>query len=239
VGGAFYFFLPELVGYGHTGSADEASALLAALSAAFFGSIRMVRTLCQGAKETTEETALNIAKGAVGGATLGLSIAAVTVAALASVIDGGIILGTTLAGGAGAQIASKVRKVKRCPHCDEKGKCSQRICRHCYCIFYPDDKPVDCSQITALDWYQTASILQKQHLTFLDAEVLASKHAQDWGLIQGSRVFLVRCGDFMTWLREHVVEVAAARDSGAQQFRDDRDAIQCYLDRRERNGDST
>lgn len=238
VGGAFYFLLPELLGHGHTGNVDESSALLAAISAAILASIKMVRTLCHGAKETAEETALNFVKGSIGGATLGLSIAAVTAAALVSLIDGGIILGMTLAGGGGAQIASRVRKVKRCPHCGEKGQCSHRVCRHCYKIFYPNDKPVDCSQIKALDWYQTVSILQQQGLTFLDAEFLANKHARDWGFIEGSRDFFVRCRDFIIWLDEHIEEVVLARGYGAKRFRD-KDAIERHLRQRERDGDST
>ena len=238
VGGAFYFLLPELLGHGHTGTADESSALLAAISAGIFASIKMVRTLCHGAKETTEETALNIAKGSLGGAILGLSIAAVTAAVLVSVIDGGIILGATLAGGAGAQIASKVRKVKRCPHCGEKGRCSHRVCRHCYKIFYPNDVPADCGKIKALDWYQTVSVLQRQGLTFLDAEFLVIEHAGDWGYIEGSRDFFVRCHDFMTWLDTHINEVVLARGYGAKRFID-QEAIERDLERRERDGDST
>lgn len=237
VGGVFYFFLPELLGYGHSGNIDESSALLAAISAAMFSSIKMVRTLCHGLKETAEETALNIGKGSIGGLTLGLSIAAVTAAALVSVIDGGIILGTTLAGGVGAQIASKVRKVKRCPHCGEKGKCSHRVCRHCYRIFYPYDKPVDCSQENLLNWYQIVSILHRNELTFLDAELLTIKHAQDWGFIKGRRTFLVQCEFFIAWIKDHIEEVGMAVESGVKEFKD-KDEIIRHLERLEQDCDS-
>src|SRR5439155_4662912 len=119
----------------------------------------------------------------------------------------------------GTAVANRLRKRKHCPHkgCEAEGDCSQRVCRSCMRLFFPDERGIDCSRRVNLDWYAIASYLDEQKLSYVDAEVLVREHMKDWTLYTGTdKSVFIDCASFLGWVAEHKAELARYKGKGLE-----------------------
>jgi hypothetical protein len=189
-----------------SGNKDEISALLTMVAAAFIGSMhRSFAQLCFREKNARDREK-NIYGGAGGGVLFGLGIvAALPVVGIATVpilIASGIVLGVGGIGAVSGAAFNRILKRKWCPHCGHKGKCDQIVCRNCKRIFYPVEISLDC-QKKYLSGAEVASILQGRGLSYLDVEILVQKHFSDWERSNTSKIVLVDCKSFRSWLNDN------------------------------------
>jgi hypothetical protein len=216
LGSANYLIVPEILEISRASSNDELSAFFTAAATAFFAAVRPVQALCEDTRGKGGEEALNIAAGAGGGITLGAAIAALTPAALASLLDGGIMFATTALGMGGAALRTTLRRRKLCPHCPAKGKCSQRICRACHRIFYPSIVKLDCVETSVLNWYQIASHLQAQGLSYFDSERLVREHMPSWKSYASGNAIVIDCESYRDWVATNKDKMLSYVNKGTQ-----------------------
>lgn len=206
-GGIVYCTLPELLSASRVGSADEIAAGLAAVATILFGSLTAVRHLCGEPPERQRQKTVNELSGAAGGAVAGGTFASLTAAALWSVLDGGILVASTVIGYVGAKAYNVATEVKHCPYpdCETKGQCSQRVCRRCLRIFYPEEGSLDSKLL--VNWLELASYLQKQGLNYYESQALVKDHFKNWQLV-GKTHQCFEGPSLKTWLEKNVSSVA-------------------------------
>jgi hypothetical protein len=219
--------LPPIVGATTTGPQDEWSALLAALSAALLTTVRDARHLCWRTQRKSE--ALEVGKGGAGGLAAGLGVTVQTAAPLISFLDGGILVAAIALGGLFVHTKNRANRAKECPHCGLPGSCTQRVCRHCFKIFYPASATLDCknSKLT-LSWYEVASLLQEQGLSFPDALGLLEEEGSAWGVRPQTGGFYVVCEMFKAWFESSSKKIIEAVGKAARLT--DRDKLRARLD---------
>jgi hypothetical protein len=219
-GAVDYLAGPILFGVDKSGNQDEISAVLAIVAGVFVSSIKDIRQLCSDEPEKGLEGNLNNIKAGVGGIFGGLTLAALTPQILLSLVDGGIILGCTLATMGYSAYQNYSKKKKYCKHegCKAKGKCSQSVCRQCKRLFYPEDRAVDCSKIYFLDWYDIACFLDAQGLSYLDAELLVEKHIQDWDIYKNNGNIQVDCESFLKWVKTNKPAIIYFKNKGSEKL---------------------
>jgi len=117
---------------GEKGFNDELTGLLFALSGGTLVS-SFVKRLCDDLKTPLTD---GVWTAAAGGAGLGLGLAGLTLTALISTVDLGIISGSILLPAATRMYMNAKRGSKECPHCkSKKQSCTHAVCRNCLRIF--------------------------------------------------------------------------------------------------------
>jgi hypothetical protein len=216
-GTATYELLPSILHIKPSGSQDAEVAVLAGIGTFLLASLNEAKSLCWSSQARSREEKFQVAQGAGGGAALGAGIAAlVKLGTLTALFDGGIVLGLAALGALGAAALNSARREKVCPHCGEEGDCKQRVCRHCYKIFYPAPVELDCDDNITLSWVCVASFLQKQGLNYLDAEALLLEHSPNWGVFPQPNGLQVDCEQFATWVKGNKTEIRQFIGRGEQ-----------------------
>lgn len=217
IGTAFYVLVPEIAGTGYSGYSDEVGSALAGISGAVLATLRKVPALCASDWSARKEGKKNTMKGAAGGLTLGVGISQATASALMSPVDLGLIYLSTAVGMLFAHALNRVPALKECPFCAHLGRCSQRVCRSCYKLFYPSTELLDEHQTPIASWYRAASYLQSLGLTYLDAECLAVSYGREWGIRRGEDI-TVRTKAFHDWIIANLEIVECFVGKGVEEF---------------------
>jgi hypothetical protein len=168
--------------------------------------MKSAQGLCSTTQEQSQQFKINQLLGTLGGLTTGITAANFLTAAVVplTLLDGGIVAGTTLAGFAITGGIQRWRRKKQCQYCQHWGSCYQRVCHNCYRIFFPAQEPIDCTNKPFLNWYSVASHLQKlgedTNFSYLDAMLLFIEHYQEWGIHPREKGFVVDCRGYLAWL---------------------------------------
>jgi hypothetical protein len=221
-----------------SGLDDEVSAFFAALAGGFLGNIKRFPTLCADFSEEKKLRRKEISQNVLTGFFGGSSVVALTPAPLVSFVDLSILLGFILIVPFVGLQSERIIKKKICPHsdCMKKGNCSQRVCRHCFRLFWPEDIAVDPSKIVALDWLSVASFLHMQGLSYLDSEKLVRENFYQWKLLPqkddgNNESVKIACNNFQSWVFSNNAKLLSYKSSGLQD-KSKEDAIK-YLDQRD------
>lgn len=181
------------------------SAIFMSISAYLLSGIDRIKTLCANDPEQKLNDRKNVSLGAVGGLSLGATVAAVALAAIPPLhpilLAGGLLLVFTGAGMGGSQVWNKSAKIKYCPHCFHKGRCDQKVCRDCYNLFFPLDIQHNCDDNPVLSFIEVASYLRKWKLSYFDAKKLVEEHWKEWEwLANAENENQIDCGSFFDWI---------------------------------------
>ena len=218
-GAVDYLAGPILFGVDRAGNKDETSAVFAIAAGALIASIKDIRQLCSDDPEKIQDNQLNAVKAGAGGIFGGLTLTALTPQILLSLVDGGIVLGCTLAAVGFSAYRTYTKKKKYCKHedCKTKGKCSQRVCRGCKRLFHPGETWLDCKTLF-VDWFAIASFFDAQGLSYLDTEVLVEKHINDWKIDRQGDKVVVDCESFLNWVKNNKQNINSFKGLGDKQL---------------------
>lgn len=184
----------------------DAAVGAAALGAGVLAINDYTPVLCKSLPGSLAKGAAQVLFGGGAGAGFGVTVASAAHIALLAVPGVGVVTGGFLLAAGGTALVKYTARSKVCPGLlggkQHPGKCSQRICRECFAMFVPDNnmKTLDTSP-EWLTWYQVASYLQFQGLSFLDSLELTDDYGDKWNIKEGiggsHRIFR---SSFMGWL---------------------------------------
>lgn len=228
VGLLSYWIAPVLFNLNTSGKADEIAALLIAVSVTILSTISNAKKLCKIDKEQIAERKFNVAKGAIGGGLAGGGLVKLLVAA-DLLATGGIISGSVLVGTSGALLYNRITKKKYCPHCGKRGKCTQRVCRFCLKLFFPESTKLDCIATPKLTWYALSSYLQTGYdLNYIASSLLLQEHVLEWTTFGANQSNVVLdCNKFKIWAQKNDDKIIDANDKVRQMSKQE---IADYLD---------
>lgn len=215
-----YWILPEAFNTNRNGYNDEISALFIFISVLLFSSMSSnLPSLCRKLKKFISAGRLNVISSTGAGLSLGVGLASLT-PALFSLLDGGILFGTTLLGTIGGMLYNKIHKVSYCNKCNTKGSCHQKICRNCRHIYHPLEN-IEESDSFILDGYDLTSYFSHQDLSFFDSKLLVEENISEWEVYMIDGVPKVDKESFFNWVNENKKKILSYKNSANKLYEED------------------